>query len=98
MSSALLLVRDGVINPVTVSHPYITYLAIFRRTAATLRRWRQEVLNYWRYPLINAPVEGKHDRIKTLKRRVYGSRNNRSFLPRVLNLIHTDWCRAMTRG
>jgi len=90
MSSALLLVRDGVVNPLTANHPYITYLAIFRRTAATLRRWQQEVFYYWRYPLINAPVGGKRNRIKALKRRGYGSRNNRSFLPRILNLIHTD--------
>lgn len=62
----------------------------FRRTAATLRRWQQEVLNYWRYPLTNALVEGKHNRIKALKRRGYGYRNNRSFLLRILSLIHTD--------
>ena len=48
------------------------------------------MLNYWRYPLINAHVEGKHNRIKALKRKGYGSRNNGSFLPRILNLIHTD--------
>jgi len=62
----------------------------FQRTAATLRRWQQEVLNYWRYPITNALVEGKHNRIKVLKRRGYGYRNNRSFLLRILNLIHTD--------
>lgn len=62
----------------------------FRRTAGTLRRWQQEVLNYWRYPLTNALVEGKHNRIKALKRRGYGYRNNRSFLLRILSLIHTD--------
>ena len=62
----------------------------FRRTAATLRRWRKEVLNYWRYPITNALVEGKHNRIKTLKRRAYGYRNDRSFLLRILSLIHTD--------
>ncbi len=62
----------------------------FRRTAATLRQWRKEVLNYWRYPITNALVEGKHNRIKTLKRRAYGYRNDRSFLLRILSLIHTD--------
>jgi len=62
----------------------------FRRTAATLRRWQREVLNYWRYPLTNALVEGKHNRIKTLKRRAYGYRNDRSFMLRILSLIHTD--------
>src|SRR3990170_704560 len=51
----------------------------FRRTAATLRRWRKEVLNYWRYPVTNALVGGKHNRVKVLKRRAYGYRNDRSF-------------------
>jgi transposase len=62
----------------------------FQRTASTLRKWRTEVLNYWRYPVTNALVEGKHNRIKALKRRGYGYRNNRSFLLRILSLIHTD--------
>lgn len=62
----------------------------FRRTAGTLKRWRKEVLNYWRFPITNALVEGKHNRIKTLKRRAYGYRNDRSFLLRILSLIHTD--------
>jgi len=35
-------------------------------------------------------VEGKHNRIKTLKRRAYGYRNDSGFLLRILNLIHTD--------
>lgn len=61
----------------------------FVRTARTLRRWRTEVLNYWRYPITNAVVEGKHNRVKVLKRRAYGYRNNRTFQLRILNLIHT---------
>jgi transposase len=65
-------------------------LAPFRRTAATLTRWRKEILNYWRYPITNALVEGKHNRVKVLKRRAYGYRNDRSFLLRILSLIHTD--------
>jgi transposase len=62
----------------------------FQRAGATLKKWQQEVLNYWRYPITNALVEGKHNRVKTLKRRAYGYRNDRSFLLRVLSLIHTD--------
>jgi transposase len=73
-----------------VSEAQSSGLRPFQRTAATLTRWRQEVLNYWRYPITNALVEGKHNRIKTLKRRAYGYRNDRSFLLRILNLIHTD--------
>ena len=61
----------------------------FQRTATTLRKWQEEVLNYWRYLLTNAMVEGKHNRVKVLKRRAYGYRNDRTFSLRILNLIHT---------
>ncbi len=36
------------------------------------RRWRVELLSYRRYPLTNAVVEGKRNRVKALKRRAYG--------------------------
>jgi transposase len=61
----------------------------FQRSAATLRRWQEEVLNYWDYPITNAMVEGKHNRVKVLKRRAYGYRNDRTFSLRILNLFHT---------
>jgi transposase len=62
----------------------------FVRTARTLTKWQEEVLNYWRYPLTNAMVEGKHNRVKVLKRRAYGYRNDRTFSLRILNLFPTD--------
>lgn len=61
----------------------------FVRTATTLTRWRTEVLNYWQHPITSAVVEGKHNRVKVLKRRAYGYRNQQTFLLRILNLIHT---------
>lgn len=61
----------------------------FQRAARTLQNWRQEVLNYWTYPITNAMVEGKHNRVKVLKRRAYGYRNDRTFSLRILNLNHT---------
>ena len=64
-------------------------LPSFVRTAGTLRRWRTEILNYWQHPITNAVVEGKHNRVKVLKRRAYGYRNQQTFLLRILNLIHT---------
>jgi len=60
-----------------------------KRAAGSIRKWRQEVLNYWDYQLTNAMVEGKHNRVKVLKRRAYGYRNDRTFSLRILNLIHT---------
>lgn len=65
-------------------------LPAFHRVARTLEKWREEVLNYWRFPLTNAFVEGKHNRVKVLKRRAYGYRNGKVFRLRILNLIHTN--------
>jgi transposase len=64
-------------------------LPSFVRTAGTLHRWRTEILNYWQHPITNAVVEGKHNRVKVLKRRAYGYRNQQTFLLRILNLFHT---------
>ena len=61
----------------------------FQRTAATLTRWQEELMHYWDYPITNAMVEGKHNRVKVLKRRAYGYRNDRTFSLRILNLFHT---------
>jgi len=65
-------------------------LAPFQRTARTLERWQREVLNCWRYPIRGALVGGKHNRVKALKRRGYGYRNEGSFLLRILSHIYTD--------
>ena len=62
----------------------------FRRLAGTVQSWREEILNYWPFRLTNALVEGKHNRVKTMKRRAHGYRNRRVFLLRFLNLVHTD--------
>jgi transposase len=54
-------------------------LKAFERIARTLARWRPVVLAYWSYPLTNAMVEGKHNRVKVLKRTAHGYRNDRTF-------------------
>ena len=61
----------------------------YERTAVSLGKWQAEVLNFWDYPITNAMVEGKHNRVKVLKRRAYGYRNDRTFSLRILNLFHT---------
>jgi transposase len=62
----------------------------FQRVSGTLRRWQAEVLDRWQYPLTNAMAEGKHNRVKVLKRRAYGHRHDRNFMLRTLSLIHTE--------
>jgi transposase len=47
----------------------------FRVLLPTVREWREEILNYLDYPITNGFVEGKNNRIKTIKRMAYGYRN-----------------------
>jgi len=50
----------------------------------TLGNWREEILNYFDYPITNGFVEGKNNRIKTIKRMAYGYRNMANFRLRIL--------------
>ncbi len=49
-----------------------------------LSEWRDEILNYFDCPITNGFVEGKNNRIKTLKRMAYGYRNMANFHLRIL--------------
>jgi len=49
-----------------------------------LDNWREEILNYFDYPITNGFVEGKNDRIKTIKRIAYRYRNMDNFRLRIL--------------
>jgi transposase len=50
----------------------------------TLLNWREEILNYFDYRITNGFVEGKNNRIKTIKRIAYGYRNLDTFQLRIL--------------
>jgi len=56
----------------------------FRELLHTLGNWREEILNYFDYPITNGFVEGKNNRIKTIKRMAYGYRNMDNFRLRIL--------------
>jgi len=60
------------------------YLPEFKELLHTLDNWRQEILNYFDYPITNGFVEGKNNRIKTIKRMAYGYRNMDNFRLRIL--------------
>ncbi len=49
-----------------------------------LTDWREEILNYFDCRITNGFVEGKNNRIKTLKRVAYGYRNMENFRLRIL--------------
>ena len=50
----------------------------------TLSNWREEILNYFDYRITKGFVEGKNNRIKTIKRIAYGYRNMDNFRMRIL--------------
>ena len=56
----------------------------FRELLHTLANWREEILNYFDYRITNGFVEGKNNRIKTIKRMAYGYRNMDNFRMRIL--------------
>ena len=56
----------------------------FKELLHTLTNWREEILNYFDYRITNGFVEGKNNRIKTIKRTAYGYRNLDNFRLRIL--------------
>ena len=56
----------------------------FKELLHTLDNWREEILNYFDYRITNGFVEGKNNRIKTIKRTAYGYRNLDNFRLRIL--------------
>ena len=45
----------------------------FKKLLPTFTNWREEILNYFDYRITNGFVEGKNNRIKTIKRMAYPS-------------------------
>ena len=56
----------------------------FKELLHTFTNWRKEILNYFDYRITNGFVEGKNNRIKTIKRMAYGYRNMDNFRLRIL--------------
>jgi transposase len=56
----------------------------FKELLHTFSNWREEILNYFDYRITNGFVEGKNNRIKTIKRMAYGYRNVDNFRLRIL--------------
>ncbi len=56
----------------------------FKALLSTIANWREEILNYFDYPITNGFTEGKNNRIKTIKRIAYGYRNMDNFRMRIL--------------
>lgn len=55
----------------------------FQKHAKTFQSWRKEILNAFKYGIINGVTEGFNNKIKVLKRSSYGIRNFNRFRTRI---------------
>lgn len=56
-----------------------------KRLRSTLRKWSNEILNYFKTGLTNARTEGFNNVAKTIQKRGYGFKNPQNYRLRVLN-------------
>lgn len=56
----------------------------FQDLRKTLVNWQTEILNYFKYHITNAFIEGLNNRIETLKRKRFGFRNKERFIKTLL--------------
>ncbi len=61
-----------------------SHLPEFKVLLPMFSNWREGILNYFDYRISNSFVEGKNNRIKTIKRMAYGYRNMDNFRLRIL--------------
>jgi transposase len=61
------------------------------RLAKTIGKYKCQILNYFKYRITNAVVEGTNNKIKTLKRQAYGYRDLEYFKLRLYHLHSTGY-------
>jgi transposase len=67
-----------------IKEAYQSGIEEMKEVAKTLSNWREEILNFWVYPITNAVTEGKINKIKALRRRVYNYNNFQSLRLKIL--------------
>ncbi len=68
----------GFLDAYTYTHPE------FADLKATLLNWETEIMNFFKYRITNAFIEGLNNRIETLKRKKFGYRNKERFIKTIL--------------
>ena len=61
------------------------------RFAKTLQVHRSGILNWYDHPISTGPLEGTNNKIKTLKRRAYGYRNQDYFKLKILAIHRSQY-------
>lgn len=63
----------------------------FVRLGMTINKFKDQILNYFKHQITNGVVEGTNNKIKTLKRQVYGFRDMEYFKLRLYHLHQTRY-------
>ena len=64
-------------------------LSDYRECASTFMNWGKSILNTFDYPYTNGFTEGCNNKIKVLKKNVYGYRNFERFRKRILHMFNS---------
>lgn len=56
----------------------------YREILPTIKRWREQILNYFRHRVTNGYMEGSNNRTKAIQRQAYGYRNTANLRLRIL--------------
>ena len=72
----------------------VVHAAEGRDMAAMIQKRRENILNYYDYPITNAALEGLNNKIKVLKRKAYGYRDMEFFKLRILTIHETKFSLA----
>lgn len=61
-------------------------IAILKKAARQVLIWKTLILNWYKYPINSAKLEGTNAKIRTLQKRAYGYRDKQYFKLRLFNL------------
>ena len=67
-----------------IKEAYLSNIEEMKEVAKTLSNWREEILNFWVYPITNAVTEGKINKIKALRRGAYNYNNFQTLRLKIL--------------
>ena len=69
-----------------IRRAHSTGIAVLKTMAKTLQRTRRGLLNWYRHPISNGPLEGLNNKAQTMKRQAYGYRNMKFYKLKLMTL------------
>lgn len=74
-----------------IARARVSGIPMLKKFAKTLQTHVDGILAYYTYPISTGPLEGTHNKIKTMKRQAYGYRDTEFFMLKILGLHLTKY-------